>query len=250
MTPARAHLATVCTLCGREGHHTAANCPMARAKFAKLKPNKKLRWAGWASILRILQRMPASSMQLSEEIDVGINSVRHTMNAMHDLRLVHVVRWERLHVKGGVSAVWAFGPGVDAVAESAKPGIERDKAARYSRRTEMYSFAAIMRALVEPVTMKTLMELSGATSCNLSRLIRHCRRIGLIRVAEWEVRTTSHGKPAMAFQFGNASDKPRPKTKPRADIVRESKARRKAREEMLAMISATCAPVVEAEACC
>lgn len=199
---------------------------------------KKLGWRGWASMLRLLQHRPMSTADVAEEMGVGIISVRHSLNAMHDLKLIHIAKYEQQNGRGAAAAFWAWGNCADAEAPMFRPSAKRDKTARYARRIELFSFAAIIRLLDEPVAMSTIMEQVGCTSCNLSKLMVHCRQIGLVRVADWEVRTESNGNPAMLLQIGWRPDAPKPKTLTRAEITRRCRASRTAKQQMLGLMRA------------
>ena len=202
----------------------------------------KLGWAGYASLLRQVQLGPKAFEDLVEFSGAGILMVRQVMNRLHDMGLVHIAGWEKRKYKGSPVRLWGFGPGQDVPHPTgAPPGRVRNKHARYAARPELVAFANFIRALAEPITMEELVEELGSTSCNMSKLTRHCRAIGLVRVAAW--RTDRPGKPAMMFQISDGRrDAPRPKPLTRAQISARWREAQRNRRQMVDMIRATAGP--------
>jgi hypothetical protein len=190
---------------------------------------KRLCWRGYASILRAVQVEPLNITDIAIRLQCGLNNLRRIINRMHDLRLVHIARWDKRKDKKNFQAVWAFGGADDAPYPdgSKKPGTPRGPNAWGMHRPELIAFANIIRALAVPVTRAELVECSGSTSCNISRLMRHCAAIKLVRIAAWD--TSKPGKPAAALQLGTGPDAPRPKPSPRKEIQRRCRAATKQR---------------------
>lgn len=209
----------------------------------------RLCWKGYASVLRFTQLAPRTYGEIAEHLGAGVANVRRIVNRMHDLRLVHIVGWEKRTLKGCWQALFAFGAGKDAPYPTGKrPGQERrtppSEMSRYRQRPEMLAFAQIVRALTVPVTRKELMEETGATLSNLAILIRHCKAIGLIRVAAWD--TSRPGKPAEALQIGDAPDAKRPKPMTRSEVQRRARLRRKERDANSVLMAAIVLPRLSA----
>ena len=210
---------------------------------------KRLCWKGYASILRRTQLAPSTYSELAAHIDAGLPNVRRIVNRMHDLRLVHIAGWERRTAKGCFEALFAFGAGQDAPYPSgSRPGEKRRTPpammSRYRQRPELMAFAHIVRALAVPTTRKELLEATGATLSNLAIFLRHCKAIGLVRVAAWDA--SRPGMPAEALQIGDAPDAKRPKPLPRSEVQRRCRERRKEREAASALMAAIVLPRLSA----
>lgn len=205
------------------------------------KRNNRLMWAGYANILRATQKRPQAAEDLVELTGVGILMIRQVMNRMHDMHLVRISGWEKRRFKGSPMALWSIGSGEDApFPGEARPGRERNPHARYAKRSSLVAFAYIIRALAEPITIDDLAEQVGSTTCNIARLMLHCRRIGLVHIADWRSRPGGAGKPAMMLQLGDGEpNAPRPKRMSQAERNRRYRESHTGRRRMLSMISAT-----------
>lgn len=208
------------------------------------KPLKKLMWAGYATILRAIQKGPKASEDLEQLTGIGITMIRQTLNRMHDMRLVHIGGWEQRCERRQYMVLWAFGPGIDAPHPLVRPGRPRNRHARYAMRPSLVAFAHIVRTLADPISINDLADEVGSTSSNIARLMVHCRRIGLVRIADWRQRKEGMGRPAMLLQISDGEpNAPRPKRMSESERCRRYRQRTTGRQHMLAMIHATAAPL-------
>lgn len=183
-------------------------------------------WAGYASVLRGLQQMPATADEVGDRHGLHPNTSRGVMRALHAMKLIHVASW-RVIARGLRTPVYGFGTRQDVPHPTGKPR-KSDRSKNLSQTA--ISLASVMRALVRPVTIARLVEVSGCDDSWIGKFLQHCKQIGLVRIGAWRIGEKG-GWPAALWVLGEGSDMPRPRPKARRLIEKESQARRKKRAD-------------------
>lgn len=202
---------------------------------------KKLGWTGYAEIIARLIDAPVGSKALCAETGIQIQTVRRIFGRLHDLRVVHVVAWERAP-RGSAAPVYAWGCGQDVPSPNQRPGVARGPLKRSSALPELVQVVQFVRMLSQPdpVSITQLSEDSGSAWNNVRRFVLHCQKLGIVHIGAWGERVAG-GAPARLYSFGRGANVPRPKPTPRSVIEKRSREARKAKAEMLTMIAATAA---------
>ena len=196
-------------------------------------------WAGYATVLRELQRRPSTTLEIAQHLGCCYHGLGIILGRMCDLGLVHEREWVAgASKKSPKSALWACGDGERAPKPSTgKLAVREPK--QYRHRPELISFASIIRSLrTDNLTSAELAEVTGCTVGPIGRLMRHGQAIGLFRVAAWVPRETGNGKPSMCWGLGSGKSAPRPATLSRQEIDTRHWARRKAKAEQMVLIKA------------
>lgn len=227
-------------------HRAAVRAGVADPKTA-WRPPQRIGWKGYATILRAVQIKPRTYGEIASAAGGGVNNIRRVINRMQSLGLVHIAGWEQRKPRTRPQALFSFGPGEEAPypKDCKRPAVVRNPKAYGMHRPELIAFAVIIRALAEPVTRAHLVDLAGSTSCNISKLIQHCKAIGLVRIAGWD--TSRPGKPAEELSIGCARDAARPAPMPKHEVQRRSRAAAKQRASdqwfMRALVQPSCQSV-------
>jgi hypothetical protein len=171
-------------------------------------------------------------MDIAARHSLGRNSAHNVMRRMHDLRLIHVSRWDYPE-RGPCVAVWKLGEGVDAPRPACKTtGAQSLKT--FNRppcrpSLETAAFARLIRSLSEPQTIASLSEVSGGGPGQVGRFIRIAHSIGLVYLADWD-RRLQGGSPGAMWELGiDEQDAPRPKRMSRLIVERRYRAGRRAK---------------------
>lgn len=209
---------------------------------------RRLGWVGYASIVRDLQRKPTTAQDLSTRYGVMLQTMRRVMARLHDLRAVHIQAWTRPHARGTSIPVWAYGPGADASRPDLPSGTPRQPLSRSTALPELVQVVQMLRLLErEPISKTALSTEVGSQWANVGRFVDHCRAIGLVRIADWDLRLRG-GAPAALYQLGGGPDAKRPACQDRKDIERRSRQARRDRANTAKLIAATAAPALYAPA--
>lgn len=187
------------------------------------------RWPFYIALLGHLSQGPATAMEIGRAVGVQALSIRSTLRRMLSLRLVHVDSI----IAGPRNAPtmrWAAGAGPVTAAPCCAP---------MQPRAELISFAALLRALAEPMSAAELADTTGTSRNNLYRALPLLRQAGLIRIAEWQVRLHG-GSPLALHALGSGPDAPRPKPLPRKLIQKRSRDARLSRQRQAAVSRALC----------
>ncbi|MDT7834983.1 hypothetical protein [Aquabacterium sp. OR-4] len=204
---------------------------------------RRLGWTGYATILRDLQRQPATAQEIAARHDVQLQTARRVMARLHELRAIHIRGWTRPHVRGSSIPIWAFGLGADVIRPDPPSGTPRQPLSRSTALPELVQVVQILRLLErEPISKTALAAEVGSQWANVGRFVEHCRAIGLVRIADWEQRLRG-GAPAALYQLGSGPDAKRPARQDRREIERRSRLARQAKAQTARLIAATAAPV-------
>ena len=102
-----------------------------------------------------------------------------------------------------ISASWTS-------ASDGRPGTARGTLTRTTALPELVHVVHILRLLdAEPIGKTALCEAVGSQWGNVARLVNECRRVGLVRIADWSVRLHGGSRGAL-FALGSGPDAPRP----------------------------------------
>ena len=198
-----------------------------------MKPRRKigarLGMVGYVSILRAIQRRPATTAQVCDAEIGSLNTARFLLRKMHAVKLIHVGAWQAREARcKGYTAVWHFGAGQDVPYPSGEVPKPSKRANNIS--SSMVAFAELMRALAEPTTKAELAERTGLSDETIRVVLEHASDIKMVRVAGWQP-TEGDGYPAALWQLGYGPSPARPAPIPRIEIHRaESAKRRRARD--------------------
>lgn len=187
---------------------------------------------GYADIMRELTLRPTRHDHLVAKMRRQQNDVRRLMLRMRSQELAHILRWEPVAPRRPRQPVWAAGPGDDAPYPTASLNyIGRTSAPKTG--VELTIFAHFWHALADRKhTTPQLAELTGWSPPTVQSLIRHCRKIKLVRVSEWERRVGLGGAPKPYFELGSEADAPRPALLSYGELSRLRRARQRASDPM------------------
>lgn len=201
---------------------------------AKRKVGQHLGMRDYATILAAVARIPSSAARLASHQSASVLSLRRILGMFHALGLVHIHGFVN-ESRGTPSAVYAAGPGVDAVMPPTRDGLPSKALKAVSRRVPLRSnviaFASVVRALEQGLTIREMVDETGQNDGALRRLVRYMHEAGMVHICEWQRSST--GYPAAVYRLGRRVDAryPRPMT------VQERSARswagRKARLEIM-----------------
>lgn len=192
----------------------------------------RLGWSAYARIYAAVVDKALTHPEVAEAVGSGSQSVREILWRMEHLRLVHVETWCR-HEKGrgpwaarfrageGVSAPYPNDTAIDA------PGASL---AAKNPRPELISFACIMRVLQEGATRADIMEQTGCSHSNLSKLVQTMKGLGIVRISAWQRRPDDSGQPAEVLQLGTGRNAARPEPISDTEKGRRYWTKRRARE--------------------
>ena len=200
-------------------------------------PGTRLGLCGYAVILRQLQLEQLTSRGVSEAFHLGILSTRLLLGRMLDLGLVYRPNWIRERARGSFVPVWSAGSLPCAATPHGASGVKRVNLTAWNAKPELVAFASVVRALQHPSSLHNLVEQTGISFQHVSRLIRHCCAIGLVRVEDWEFERGTTAQPV--YGLGSAPGKPKPPIQSRREIEQRYRQRRDAKTMMLKMIQAT-----------
>jgi len=169
---------------------------------------KWLGWRGYASIVRETQKGPVHAVDLVERMGLCRDTARKILTRLHELGVVSIASWVVIKPARTAIPVYRYGSFDDAPGISGKPGgWVRQPMALHNRLPELTHFVTILRALEEPITLPKLCKEVGSRHSNILPLIKHAKKIKLVRVAEWD--RTRNGPVAM-YAIGSGTDVPRP----------------------------------------
>jgi hypothetical protein len=173
--------------------------------------NFKRGMLGYATILGYLQKGPCTARQLAEGLSMPRRTAGMLLRQLRYRRLVHVSGWVRESAKGAPSSILAFGGGPDCPCFLAATGAPAGRLSEAAPplAVEMLTFALIWRALEEPLSVRSIWELSGIDPHTAYKLVRHLRALRLIHVAEWDA--TVARVPVPLFSLGRSRDARRPR---------------------------------------
>lgn len=210
--------------------------------MATRKRGQRIGWAGYADILRTLQLRPSTTAEVGALVGIEPINAQVVLRRMRHARLIHVQAWQPTPGSNARAvSVWAAGHAPDAPYPNGKP--QQAKASN-NISSQLIAFASIVRALEMAITVADLAKATGVNACHLYRLLRHMRRIGLARVADWG---GNRGKPAAMWELGNAPCAPRPRPIPEAVTRAKYWATFSARRRMKRAIQLTAAPIARAQ---
>lgn len=194
---------------------------------------------GFARVLRRLHDEPLTARKVQQMLNFyKTQDATKLLRGMSTLGLAHVGSWERItHERHGASNLprWHYGPGADAPRPT---GVQSFRSPPSAPGATLIAFAYMVRAL--STGMHSQAEL--VDECGLNRetvrvQIIYMRRIGLVRIAGWEVPPI--GAHIRLYSIGvNRRDAPR--LKPISDAERSSlyRAGRQAKTDSLEILRA------------
>lgn len=168
---------------------------------------RRLGLGGYAAVLRAIQRTPMTTLQLCTAFGLTVRFGRRIVGRMEDLGLIHAQAFIRQGPTGPAVPVWAYG--ADAEGEPRPKGAPARVLTRATTMPLLIAFAQCVYMLREPATMAEISERTGVCRTTVSRLVRHCRAIGLARIGDWQ-RQERGGTPSPMYVLGNAANCPKP----------------------------------------
>ncbi len=174
-------------------------------------------WAGYASIIRLTQLRSVSVLDVEAMFKAGKQHARRVLTRLHELGVVHIAEWVRTAKVGAAVPAYRYGSGNDAPRPGGKPGaFDRIATRLHNRLPELTHVVGMLRMIsASPITAVALSEECGTSHSNVLPFLRHCRTIGLARVADWEPRRTG---PVAMWGLGEGEDAPRPAPKDRREV--------------------------------
>jgi hypothetical protein len=192
----------------------------------------RLGWSAYARIYAAVIDKALTHIEAAEAVGAGSQSVREILWRMEHLRLVHVETWcKHYKARGPLAARFRAGEGVSAPYPSATAvDVPGASLAAGNPRSELISFAHIMRALQDGATRADIMDQTGCSHSNLSKLLRTMKGLGIVHVCSWQRRCDEPGQPAEVLQLGAGRNAPKPKPIDGAERARRYWVKRRARE--------------------
>jgi lambda repressor-like predicted transcriptional regulator len=196
-----------------------------------LRRGQRLATQGYADILAALRHRPVPSSTIAATIGVSRTTANEVLKRMVSLGIAHISDW-RASPKGPSQPVYAFGPGTPAPYPGKKAWARCD--ARLHFRPDLMAFANCVLAMLDgPTTRQDLSDLSGLSKSTLSNLLKHCRALKLVRVADW---FHSAGPVAAMYAIGSSPDTPRPAPETKAAHWKRYDQKRRSRQALLRLI--------------
>jgi len=194
-------------------------------KTQRRKIGVRLGMAGYATILRRLQCSALTTAQLCEAEIGCMNTTRQVLRRMHQCRLIHVAAWQPRKARcGGFASVWGAGDLPDAPYPGPAP--KRQAKGENNVAPAMVAFASLIRELAEPCTKADLVAATGLNEETIRTVLDHAHRIHLVRIKGYQ-RHGHDGYWAALWILGTGPDARRPATKPRVEVDRDNRMRRK-----------------------
>ncbi|MCU7372834.1 hypothetical protein PEC18_18715 [Paucibacter sp. O1-1] len=202
-------------------------------------PGQRFGWRGYLDILRYLQKWPSTADQMAAACCVAEAKGTTVLRHLHAARLAHISGWTKSSSpRANWRPVWSAGHGHDAP----RPGHGTRTWARANNLSaQLIALASVLRALVEPITVADLADVTGCNAGTIRLMLRHAKKIGFARISDWVPPASLGGHPAAMWRLGHGDNAPRPAAKTRAEIYAQNWQRRKGRQAMQALIRATAA---------
>lgn len=174
---------------------------------------------GYAQIIRDMQQQPVGIAEVVSRYSVTDQCARRVLTRLHELRVCYVAEWVRLAKVGAAVPRYRYGDQPDAPRPGGKPGkYERIPSRPHNRLAELSHLVLMLRMLQTPMTAPQLSAECGTSHSNCIALLKHCKSIGLLRIAAWARMPTG---PVAMWGHGSEPDAPRPLPKPRDQVNRE-----------------------------
>lgn len=202
-----------------------------------MKRSNRLLWCGYATLLRSLHDQPATAPEIAQRLGIHENTARRLLRRLKDLDIIHRKEWVRLGPRSPHTPVWALGAGPEAPRPlclrtgepSQHPAL---KIGRAKPQAELVTFAALMKALLEPHSFTSLSQACGVHYNHARKFIKHTQALKLTHISHWE-RRMHGGTPTAFYQFGiDKPDARRPAREPRREIERRYQQARRAKLRM------------------
>lgn len=196
----------------------------------------------YAALLKSVAYRAKTIAEIAGKLGFQVRSCRLLMARMHTLDLVHIAGWAESK-KGPMSACWRLGNRPDASRPVCGNGTvlpPREKRPLRPRvvGAETLHFAALIRALAEPISVDGIRAVTGRQPSTIYRNLRALRTAGLAHIFEWDREKQAGDFTPLWAACLDKADAPRP----RAYTARELRLRyhqgRKQREATLSVIRA------------
>ncbi|MEY2875260.1 MAG: hypothetical protein RLZZ373_2631 [Pseudomonadota bacterium] len=179
-----------------------------------LRQGKRLCLSGYVDMLNAVRMRQQTAQSVAANVGVIDATAASIMWRMADLGLVHEIRWtDNRRGWGDLVPIYAFGPG-PRVPNPNK--VDRHRVSRHTLRTELVALSHLMRALIEgPHSISELVDICGITRTSVAKLVKHCRAIKMVRIADWE--TPASCQRIAMYAIGSAKDEPKPQRQTNAE---------------------------------
>lgn len=198
-------------------------------------------WPLYARVLRMTVT-GCTCREVYEALRIGNVTAHGILLRMRDKGLIHVGAWVE-RGRGLYVAHWRIGAAPDAtrpIAKTTGQPVRREQATPRAR-TELSSFVECIKAMKEPQTLNSLVELSGGSMSQVRTFVDIGRELRLVRIGDWKQRMHG-GAPAAMYEFAiNKLDVPRPPRVSRRVVERRYQQGKRAKARMLVVLRALAA---------
>lgn len=179
----------------------------------------------YARVLCAVAREGKTAAQVAEELRVGVNTVHRIFRDMHG-RVAYVGGYLR-RPRGRPVALWRLGQEPDAPRPEALSAFDHQLKPR-ALGIEMTTFCLLVEGmLVEPLSMRRMLELTGCGRTTLLNIVRVFREAKVAHVGAWE-RPREQGAWGPCYCIKpDAADVAKPRPLPRTLVERRYHAGRR-----------------------
>jgi hypothetical protein len=198
-------------------------------------PGETLSGADFARALRALVDGPVSWRELGATANVQRQSAQAMAHGLHRQGLAHIARWDRVPVGRRVqwTAVYAFGPGVDAVAPSKQGGSSKVTPAL------LRAFCDLVKALqLDSWHKRGLADYLGQDVKAVRVSVDALHKLRLVRVDDYLHRAAAGARPPLFTWGPDQKDAPKPRARSATEHHRHHTALRSARRQHAALMHA------------
>lgn len=173
---------------------------------AAAKPERRLGLIGYADVMRLIQRAPKTSADLSRRLNWEERRMSMNLRLWQRFGIVHCVGWVSPGYGRARAEVWKFGPGESVPRPE---GLTRELIRPHAMRSRAHSFSIIVGELLHGATIDEATEVSGVTRRIVAELLVEMHRLQLLHVSAW-TRRSCGGEPVPTYKVGRLRDAERP----------------------------------------
>jgi hypothetical protein len=155
---------------------------------------------------------------VAAQLGRGAQSVHEILWRLEAQGVAHVAGWApSASGRGMRQPLFKAWPGVSAPYPNPLPGRESLGRRAGGTRSEVLSFAAALKAMLDGATRAEVLEQTGISWSNFSKMLRELRAQRLVHVSSWEPRVDGRASPVEVFKFAPGRDAQKPKRVPVAE---------------------------------
>jgi len=193
----------------------------------------------YARVLCAVAREGKTAAQVAEELRVGVNTVHRVFREMQG-RVAYVGGYLR-HTRGRPVALWRLGQEPDVPRPESLAAFDHQVKPRVLG-IEMTTFCLLVEAmLVEPLSMRRMLELTGCGRTTLLNIVRVFREAKVAHIGAWE-RPREQGAWGPCYAIApDAANVAKPRPLPRTEVERRYHAGRRQKQRQAVIANALAA---------